>query len=299
MAFFEAHLTKNGARDLAADGTGRVLFFQKMAPSEKKFGNENCRGNYKTSALGNEIVEGENWRKIRGKIHSVETCGTVDGPGIRFVAFFSGCSLRCKYCHNPDTSFSPRGEEKTAGELVAEIARYENFMKSSGGGVTLSGGDPLFQMDFAEAVLHGCKKIGLHTALDTSGNFGDRVPEKMLKNVDLVLLDVKSGVPEIYKNATNGELAPTLRFAEKLQKLGKKAWLRFVLVPGLTDSEENIHAVAEIAKRFSIFEKIEILPFHRLGFFKWQELGLKNPLENVSEPSMEAILRAKEIFGIS
>ncbi len=237
------------------------------------------------------------WRDVRGLVHSVETCGTVDGPGVRFIAFLSGCSLRCKYCHNPDTSFVRRGREQSAGELVDEIAGYANFLKGSGGGVTLSGGDPLFQMDFTRAILHGCKLHGLHTALDTSGALGDRVSDEMLDDVDLVLLDIKSGDPAIYKALTAGELAPTLRFARRLLARGKKAWLRYVLVPGITDGEAGIRAVAEFTREVPIFERIDVLPFHRLGFFKWKELGLKNPLENTPEPTDDAVNRAKEIFA--
>ncbi len=232
-----------------------------------------------------------------GLVHSVETCGTVDGPGVRYVVFLSGCSLRCRYCHNPDTSFVRRGNETTAREVVADILRYTDFLCGGGGGVTLSGGDPLFQIEFSRAILDGCKKAGLHTALDTSGALGGNADDAYLSLVDLTLLDIKSGVPEIYRKTTGGELEPTLAFARRLAALGKKAWLRYVLVPALTDADDNVRRVADFAAALGIFERVDVLPFHKIGAFKWKELGLKDPLADTPEPSAEAVLRAKRIFA--
>ena len=237
------------------------------------------------------------WREVTGLVHSVETCGTVDGPGIRFIAFLSGCALRCVYCHNPDTSFVRRGKEKTAGELVDEIALYAPFFKNAGGGVTLSGGDPLFQPEFSAAVLRGCKELGLHTVLDTAGTLGMRASDAMLEDTDLVLLDIKAGTPEIYRQTTGGNLEPTLEFARRLHRLGKKAWLRYVLVPGLTDKDACIRGVAEFAREVPIFERVDVLPFHKMGAFKWKELGLKDPLEATSEPGRELVKHAKSVFA--
>lgn len=236
-------------------------------------------------------------RDVTGLVHSVETCGTVDGPGIRFIVFLSGCALRCAYCHNPDTSFVRRGKTRTAGEVVDEIAAYKNFLKNSGGGVTLSGGDPLFQANFAAAILRGCKELGLHTALDTAGTLGNLASDAMLADTDLVLLDIKAGTPEIYKKTTCGNLEPTLNFARRLHALGKKAWLRYVLVPGLTDAEESIRGVAAFAREVPIFERVDVLPFHKLGAFKWKELGLSDPLEKTPEPGKELIAHAKSVFA--
>ena len=234
----------------------------------------------------------------RGKIHSVETCGTVDGPGIRYVVFLSGCSLRCRYCHNPDTSFVPRGEETDAREVVADVVRYADFLRGSGGGVTLSGGDPLFQVEFSRAILSGCRAAGLHTALDTSGALGAAADDAFLSLVDLTLLDVKSGDPATYRAATGGDLAPTLAFARRLAALGKKIWLRFVLVPGLTDADGNVRRVADFAASLggNVVERVDVLPFHKIGAFKWRELGLKDPLAETPEPSAEAVARARNIF---
>ena len=235
---------------------------------------------------------------VRGKVHSVETCGTVDGPGIRYVVFLSGCSLRCRYCHNPDTSFAPRGTETTAEEVVADIARYADFLRGSGGGVTLSGGDPLFQIEFSRAIFAGCKAHCLHTALDTSGALGADADDAFLGNVDLTLLDIKSGDPATYRATTGGDLAPTLAFAQRLAALGKKIWLRFVLVPGLTDADGNVRRVAEFAAALggNVVERVDVLPFHKLGAFKWKELGLRDPLAGTPEPTAEAVSRARQIF---
>jgi len=232
----------------------------------------------------------------RGLVHSVETCGTVDGPGVRYVVFLSGCSLRCKYCHNPDTSFVRRGNEKSAEEVVADIARYANFLRGSDGGVTLSGGDPLFQIEFSRAIFSGCKKLGLHTALDTSGALGANADDAYLSLVDLVLLDIKSGVPATYRQTTGGDLAPTLAFARRLAALGKKAWLRYVLVPALTDADENVRSVANFSAALGIFERVDVLPFHKLGAYKWKNLGLSDPLAETPEPTPEQVARAKKIF---
>lgn len=243
-----------------------------------------------TSASGKTAVP------ARGLVHSVETCGTVDGPGVRYIVFLSGCSLRCRYCHNPDTSFVRRGNEMSADEVVADILRYAGFLRGSGGGVTLSGGDPLFQIEFSRAILRGCKDAGLHTALDTSGALGDDADDAYLSLVDLTLLDIKSGDPATYRAATGGELEPTLKFARRLAALGKKAWLRYVLVPALTDADDNVRRVAEFAASLGNFERVDVLPFHKIGAYKWKELGLRDPLAETPEPTSAAVLRAKEIF---
>lgn len=235
-------------------------------------------------------------KNVRGLVHSVETCGTVDGPGIRFVAFLSGCSLRCRYCHNPDTSFVARGNEMSARQLLADISRYADFLKGSGGGVTLSGGDPLFQPEFSRAILAGCREMELHTALDTSGALGGNVDDAYLSLVDLTLLDIKSGIPEVYRATTGGSLDPTLAFARRLAALGKKAWLRYVLVPALTDADDNVKAVADFAAELGIFERVDVLPFHKLGAYKWKELGLKDPLAGTPEPTSAQTERARQIF---
>lgn len=233
---------------------------------------------------------------VTGLVHSVESCGTVDGPGIRFVLFLSGCSLRCRYCHNPDASYVRRGRTRSAADVLEEIARYRDFLLAAGGGVTLSGGDPLFQPDFTGAVLKGCSKMGLHTCLDTSGHLGANADEDMLAHTDLVLLDIKAWNPESYKALAGGELRPTLEFAERLAALRKPVWLRYVLVPGLTDGMEDIAKLSRYAAHLGNVERVDVLPFHQMGHFKWDELNLDYTLKDVPEPSAELTEQVRGIF---
>ena len=233
---------------------------------------------------------------VTGLVHSVESCGTVDGPGIRFVLFLSGCSLRCRYCHNPDTSYVRRGRRRSVADVLEEIARYRDFLLAAGGGVTLSGGDPLFQPDFARTVLNGCKKLGVVTWLDTSGLLGAIADEELLANTDLVLLDIKAWNPERYRALAGGELRPTLEFAERLAALRKPVWLRYVLVPGLTDNMEDITELSRHAARLGNVERVDVLPFHQMGRFKWDELKLDYTLKDVPEPSEELTEQVRDIF---
>ncbi|MBR5330077.1 MAG: pyruvate formate lyase-activating protein [Akkermansia sp.] len=233
---------------------------------------------------------------VSGLIHSVESCGTVDGPGIRFIVFLSGCSLRCQYCHNPDTSFKRRGKERTVEDVLEEISRYASFLKTAKGGVTISGGDPLFQPDFTRALLHGCKEMGLHTCVDTSGHLGCNADDAMLADTDLVLLDIKAWNPEQYKHVTGQNLQPTLDFAEKLAARGIPMWLRYVLVPGLTDQLEDITALARYAAGLGNVQRVDVLPFHQMGKFKWGELGLEYPLMELEPPVQELTVKVRSIF---
>ena len=233
---------------------------------------------------------------VSGLVHSVESCGTVDGPGIRFIVFLSGCSLRCQYCHNPDTSFKRRGKERTVEDVLEEISRYASFLKTAKGGVTISGGDPLFQPDFTRALLHGCKEMGLHTCIDTSGHLGCNADDAMLDDTDLVLLDIKAWNPEQYKHVTGQNLQPTLDFAEKLAARGIPMWLRYVLVPGLTDQLEDITALARYAAGLGNVQRVDVLPFHQMGKFKWGELGLEYPLMELEPPAQELTVKVRSIF---
>lgn len=233
---------------------------------------------------------------LKAYIHSVETSGTVDGPGVRYVIFFSGCPLRCQYCHNPDMFKMKDGKLKTVDEVFDDIMKYASFLKRAKGGVTLSGGEPLGQAEFAAALVKKCKAAGIHTALDTSGYLGDKASDEFLEDLDLVLLDIKSGLKETYKRTTNVELQNTLIFAKRLSDMGKDVWARFVLVPDLTDATENIEAVAEIAKSIKSLKRLDILPFHKMGEYKWKELGLKYELEATEHPTEEQIEKAREIF---
>jgi len=232
---------------------------------------------------------------LEGWVHSTETFGTVDGPGIRYVLFLSGCPLRCQYCHNPDTWHRHDGSPALVSDVLADIARYRGFIRARGG-VTLSGGEPLTQPRFAKAILQGCKAMGFHTALDTSGYLGDLADDELLASVDLVLLDIKAFSEATYQALTGVELAPTLRFANVLAALNKSVWLRYVLVPGVTDKLDEIAALASFARQLGNVERVDVLPFHQLGEHKWRDRGLNYPLDGVKPPSQALLEQARDLF---
>lgn len=228
----------------------------------------------------------------KGRIHSIESFGTVDGPGIRFVAFMQGCPLRCQYCHNPDT-WDPNGNcqyELTPEELLRQALRYRSYIAT--GGVTLSGGEPLMQSEFVKEYFRLCRQEGLHTALDTSGAYCSGHALEALEHTDLVLLDIKTLNPDLYPKLTGGKLENNLRMLDVLQERGIDTWLRHVVVPGLTDNDEWLDKVGQLASQFSVVKKIEILPYHTLGKFKYEKMNLSYPLEGVEPLSRE---RAQEI----
>ncbi len=230
------------------------------------------------------------------KIHSIESCGTVDGPGIRFVVFTQGCPLRCQYCHNPDTWKMSDGKETSADELVREALKYQSYMKFSGGGVTVTGGEPLLQVDFVKEFFTKLKKQGIHTAIDTSGYiFNDKVKE-VLNLTDLVLLDIKHFDPTHYKNLTGVDIQPTLDFLDYLGSQGIHVWIRYVLVPGLTDQMEHIEGLSKHLSQYTNIDRIELLPFHKMGEYKWKELGLTYKLEDTDEPSKDLMIEALATF---
>ena len=227
---------------------------------------------------------------IKGKIHSVESMGLVDGPGIRVVVFMQGCTLRCLYCHNPDTWTLDGHKDAldfTPEELVNKISRFRSYFEKSGGGVTFSGGDPLKQPEFLKETLKLCKEAGIHTTLDTSGvGFGDY--EEILKYTDLVLYDVKHLTREGYKDMTGIEIDETQKFLEACKKMGTKMWIRQVVVPGKTDSEEYIRELGKFIKTLDNVEKVELLPYHLLGVNKYETLGIKYRLEGLEAMDKEA-----------
>jgi pyruvate formate lyase activating enzyme len=232
---------------------------------------------------------------VTGHVHSVETCGTVDGPGTRYVLFLSGCPLRCQYCHNPDTRGRSSATVKDVDEVVADVLRYRNFIRR--GGLTISGGEPLMQPDFVRAIFQKVKAAGIHTALDTSGFLGESADDDLLAATDLVLLDIKSGLRETYRNVTGVALEPTLRFAKRLDAMGKPVWIRFVLVPGLTDAEDNIRAVAEFVATLGNVARVEVLPFHQFGLGKYAELRMDYPLKDTPAAEEADVARARSIFA--
>ncbi|MDR6321442.1 pyruvate formate-lyase-activating protein [Actinoplanes couchii] len=234
---------------------------------------------------------------VTGSVHSFDVSTGVDGPGTRFVAFLAGCPLRCLYCHSPDTWYRRSGRPMSADELMAEILRYERFIKVARGGVTLSGGEALQQPDFVREIFTRCHERGLHTALDTSGALGAKADDALLDVTDLVLLDVKSGDEETYHRVTRtGSLEPTVTFAHRLADRGIPIWIRFVLVPGLTDAEENVESVAAVAASIPTVERVEVLPFHRLGAAKYAALNLPFPLADTPAPSAELLERVHGRF---
>ena len=233
---------------------------------------------------------------MTGYVHSIETAGTVDGPGIRFILFTTGCPLRCQYCHNPDTWHLKNGRHVSVDEVMEEIEKYADFLNDAGGGVTISGGEPLFQDKFLANILRRCKGRGLHTALDTSGFLGGRMTRQMLDDTDLVLLDIKSVDPNTYQRVTGVKLEPTLKFARRLSDIGKPIWLRFVLVPDLTDDFDEVESLAEFAATLKSMERVEVLPFHKMGEHKWEALGLKYKLGDTEPPSDKLVSRVQDQF---
>lgn len=234
---------------------------------------------------------------VDGYIHSIESLGTVDGPGVRFVIFTQGCPHRCLYCHNPDTWRLKAGRLVASGELLDQIESTSGFLKRAGGGVTISGGEPLAQPKFTASIFRGCKEMKLHTALDTTGYLGKKISDDQLADIDLVLLDIKSFEPETYRRVSGVDLQPTLDFARRLESLGRKMWIRFVLVPGLTDARSNVEGLADFAASLKMVERVEVAPFHKLGEFKWRELRMRYELAGTEPPTTESLLEVRRQFS--
>lgn len=232
-----------------------------------------------------------------GFVHSYETAGTLDGPGLRYVVFLTGCPLRCLYCHNPDTQKLKNGTLTSAEKILEDLSRYKNFLLPSGGGLTISGGEPLSQAPFVTTLFEGAKEMGLHTTLDTAGSLPMRFSERLMDATDLVLLDIKSYQPELYRKVTNFDLAPTLLTARKLAEHKVPVWLRYVVVPGLTDGEEAVRGLAKFAARRGNVERVECLPFHKMGEFKWEELDMDYKLTDTNPPSAETMSKIRDIFA--
>jgi len=229
-----------------------------------------------------------------GYVHSYETSSRYDGPGLRVVLFLSGCLLRCSYCHNPDTWHLKDGTYVSAQQVIDRLGDFSPALRSLDGGLTISGGEPMVQLAFTRRILAAAKQMGLHTAIETSGFLGDRVDEKFLSVLDLVLLDIKSGDPNTYRRTTERELAPTLRFAERLAAMGKPVWVRFTLVPGLTDDPDNVDKIARFVAPMKNVQWVEVQPFHQLGEFKWKAMKLDYKHVNTQRPTPELVNRVLE-----
>ena len=231
-----------------------------------------------------------------GYIHSLESFGTVDGPGIRFVVFMQGCPLRCLYCHNPDTwevkRETPYQLEPEA--LLAEVLRYKNFIAK--GGVTVTGGEPLLQPEFLKEFFRLCRENGIHTALDTSGYICSGKALKVLEYVDLVLLDIKTIDAGLHPRLTAVKLDNTLRFLDELEKRDIPVWVRHVVVPSLTDNDEDLEKLAGYVSRYKVIQKAELLPYHTMGIYKYEAQGLDYKLKGVEPLSAERLANAKTIF---
>jgi pyruvate formate lyase activating enzyme len=226
-----------------------------------------------------------------GFLHSFTTGATVDGPGVRVVAWTSGCMWRCSYCHNPDTWTMSNGVPVTVARATEQLRKYRHGLKVMSGGFTLSGGEPLMQHRFAAKLFAAAKAMGIHTALDTNGYYGDRLTDTELESIDLILLDIKSWDPVRHKAITGMDIAPTLEFARRLAARRRPIWLRFVLVPGVSDDPGDIAGIAAFAAGLGNVERVDVLPFHQLGKYKWAQLGMAYTLADV-EPPAHALVEA-------
>jgi pyruvate formate lyase activating enzyme len=224
-----------------------------------------------------------------GFLHSFTTGSTVDGPGIRVVAWATGCMWRCLYCHNPDTWTLSNGIPVTLTQAIETLRKYRYGLKIMSGGFTLSGGEPLMQDRFAVKLFDAARQMGIHTALDTNGYLGDRLSDRELETIDLILLDIKGWNAERHRRLTGMDIEPMLAFARRLADRQRPIWVRFVLVPGLTDNFDDIAHIADFAAGLGVVQRVDVLPFHQMGHFKWRELGLKYELENTQPPSIELV----------
>jgi len=231
-----------------------------------------------------------------GFLHSFTTGSAVDGPGIRVVAWTTGCMWRCQYCHNPDTWTVTNGIPVTVAHATEELRKYRYGLKIMSGGFTLSGGEPLMQHRFSAKLLAAAKSMGIHTTMETNGYYGDRMSDAELQTIDLIMLGIKSWDPERHKALTGMDVGPTLAFARRLAALRRPIWVRFVLVPGLTDDISDLERIAEFAANLGIVERVEVLPFHQMGRYKWERLNLRYSLNDTRAPSDELIATACTVF---
>jgi pyruvate formate lyase activating enzyme len=250
--------------------------------------------------LGNDVAETDVRHALAsgdmGFLHSFTTGSAVDGPGVRVVAWTAGCMWRCVYCHNPDTWTMRNGIPVSVVKATEELRKYRHGLQVMKGGLTISGGEPLMQHKFVTKLFANAKALGVHTALDTNGYYGDLLSDAELATIDLVLLDIKAWDPEKHKRYVGMEIGPTLAFAQRLASLRRPVWLRHVVVPGWTDDEETPRAIAAFVATLGNVERVDVLPFHQMGRFKWSALHLNYTLEAVESPSAEVIQRSIDAF---
>lgn len=232
--------------------------------------------------------------EIIGRLHSTESFGAVDGPGIRYVAFLQGCPLRCLFCHNPDTWDAKGGKEITPSELVSDIIRYKSFI--SGGGVTLSGGEPLLQADFCEEVIKLCHKENLHTAIDTSGCIPLDISKNAINESDMLLLDIKDIISDDCEELTGMTNENALKTLHHCEEIGKDVWIRHVLLPHYTMKDDKLKMLAEFLGKYKCIKRVDLLPYHTMGLYKWETLGIDSKIKGIDPPSEEQIQHTKSIF---
>jgi len=231
-----------------------------------------------------------------GFIHSFTTGSTVDGPGVRVVGWTAGCHWRCLYCHNPDTWSMINGMPVTLERAVEGLRKYRAGLKVMAGGFTLSGGEPLMQDRFAVKLFTAAKAMGVHTAIETNGSLGERLTDEELEKIDLVLLGIKAWGSERHMHLTGKDIGPTLDFARRLAALRRPVWVRFVLVPGLTDDAQDIREIAKFAASLGNVERVEVLPFHQMGRYKWEKLGINYELDDVKLPTSALVDQTLGLF---
>jgi pyruvate formate lyase activating enzyme len=250
--------------------------------------------------LGRQVPEPDVRRALAtgemGFLHSFTTGSTLDGPGVRVVAWLTGCQFRCLYCHNPDTWNMMNGIPVTLERAKAQLSKYRQGLKAMKGGLTISGGEPLMQHRFVVRLFEAAQAMEIHTALDTNGALGSRLSDAELEKADLVLLDIKAWDEERHRQLTGMDLAPVLEFARRLAERRRPVWLRYVLVPGWNDLPEAIAPLARFAAGLGNVERVDVLPFHQMGAFKWKPLGMEYPLQGLETPSKESVASACALF---
>jgi len=238
-----------------------------------------------------------------GYIHSIESFGSVDGPGVRFILFLQGCALRCQYCHNPDSWKVGDGKVRSVSEIIDEVLKYREFFDASGGGITVSGGEPLLQMPYLIELFKACKKHGIHTNIDTSGdlqlNSEARKEQlrELLKYTDMLMLDIKLFDSEGHKKLAGKTNEHILELGRFISEVGTPMWIRRVLVPGLTDDDEDLEKTADYIRSLKTVEKVEVLPYHTMGEYKWEQMGYDYPLTDKEAPSEEQVKHAEAILN--
>ena len=250
--------------------------------------------------LGRSVPESDVKRSLltgeAGFMHSFTTGSAVVGPGIRVVAWTAGCQFKCQYCHNPDTWNMMNGSPVPVERAIEQLGKYRHGLKIMNGGFTISGGEPLMQDRFVMRMFSAAREMGIHTAIDTNGFLGSRLTDEELEKIDLVMLCVKAWDPDLHRKLTGKEPEPSREFARRLAALNRPMWFRYVLVPGLTDTEEEVEALGKFAVELGNVQRVDVLPFHQMGKFKWEKLGLDYALNDVEPPSAERVTQVCEQF---